>query len=609
MKFLLAAINAKYIHSNPAVYSLKTFAKEQRPKADIEIGEYTINHQMEHVLEDIFRRKPDFVGFSCYIWNISQVLEITRDLHKILPKCEIWLGGPEVSYNAEEILMKEPQIRGIMRGEGELTFTELVSAYMSADYTRINQIQGITCRGFSGTFYNNGPQRLLSMDEIPFYYADMTEFENRIVYYESSRGCPFSCSYCLSSIDKSVRFRSLDLVKKELDFFLEHKVPQVKFIDRTFNCKREHTLGIWKHILEHDNGVTNFHFEVSADLFDEEELALIAKMRPGLIQLEIGVQSTNLDTITEIHRRMNLERLKKRVERIHSYRNTHQHLDLIAGLPYENMSSFLMSFDDVYDMRPDQLQLGFLKVLKGSYMAAHVQEYELKYRSVPPYEVLSTKWLSYQDVIRLKEMEEMVEVHYNSGQFSYTLRLLEKEFSHPSSMFLALADYYEKNGLFGFSHNRLARYEILYNFLKEKFAEEELPKFRDALMYDLYLRENLKSRPSFAGDQSDVKYEVREFFAAEAEKPEWLLGYEGYDSRQLIKMAHMEHMEDGSFILFDYKNRDPLNKNAKAVRFIYEERGTNGEKGIKESQKRESDKDPRESGRGVWHRVPLLSES
>ena len=609
MKFLLAAINAKYIHSNPAVYSLKTCAKEQRPKADIEIGEYTINHQMDHVLEDIFRRKPDFVGFSCYIWNISQVLEITRDLHKILPKCEIWLGGPEVSYNAEEILMKEPQIRGIMRGEGELTFTELVSAYMSADYTRINQIQGITCRGFSGTFYNNGPQRLLSMDEIPFYYADMTEFENRIVYYESSRGCPFSCSYCLSSIDKSVRFRSLDLVKKELDFFLEHKVPQVKFIDRTFNCKREHTLGIWKHILEHDNGVTNFHFEVSADLFDEEELALIAKMRPGLIQLEIGVQSTNLDTITEIHRRMNLERLKKRVERIHSYRNTHQHLDLIAGLPYENMSSFLMSFDDVYDMRPDQLQLGFLKVLKGSYMAAHVQEYELKYRSVPPYEVLSTKWLSYQDVIRLKEMEEMVEVHYNSGQFSYTLKLLEKEFSHPSSMFLALADYYEKNGLFGFSHNRLARYEILYNFLKEKFAEEELPKFRDALMYDLYLRENLKSRPSFAGDQSDVKYEVREFFAAEAEKPEWLLGYEGYDSRQLIKMAHMEHMEDGSFILFDYKNRDPLNKNAKAVRFIYEERGTNGEKGIEESQKRESDKDPRESGRGVWHRVPLLSES
>ncbi len=571
MKFLLAAINAKYIHSNPAVYSLKAFAKEQRPKADIEIGEYTINHQMDHVLEDIYRRKPDFVGFSCYIWNISQVLEITRDLQKILPRCEIWLGGPEVSYNAEEILMREPQIRGIMRGEGELTFTELVSAYMSADYTRINQIQGITCRGFSGKFYVNGPQRLLSMDEIPFYYADMTGFENRIVYYESSRGCPFSCSYCLSSIDKSVRFRSLDLVKKELDFFLEHKVPQVKFVDRTFNCKREHTLGIWKHILEHDNGVTNFHFEVSADLFDEEELALIEKMRPGLIQLEIGVQSTNLDTITEIRRKMNLEKLKKHVDRVHRYRNTHQHLDLIAGLPYENMESFLMSFDDVYDMKPDQLQLGFLKVLKGSYMASRVQEYDLKYRAVPPYEVLSTKWLSYGDVIRLKAMEEMVEVHYNSGQFIHTLELLEKEFSHPSSMFLALADFYEKKGLFGFSHNRLARYEIMYEFQKENFEAEELPKFRDALMYDLYLRENVKSRPSFANDQSDVKYQIRDFFAKEDENPVWLPGYEGYDSRQMIKMAHMEHMEDGSFVLFDYKNRDPLSKNAKAVRFIYEE--------------------------------------
>ncbi len=581
MKFLLAAVNAKYIHSNPAVYSLRAFALQHRPKADIEIGEYTINHQMDHILEDIYRRKPDVVGFSCYIWNISHVLEITRDLHKVLPKCEIWLGGPEVSYNAAEILMREPQIRGIMRGEGELTFTELVSAYMSADYNRIRHLNGVTCRGFSGQLYENGPQRPLAMDEIPFYYADMTGFENRIVYYESSRGCPFSCSYCLSSIDKSVRFRSLDLVKKELDFFLAHKVPQVKFVDRTFNCKREHTLGIWNHILEHDNGVTNFHFEVSADLFDEEELALIEKMRPGLIQLEIGVQSTNLDTVKEIRRTMNLAKLKKHVSRVQGYRNTHQHLDLIAGLPYENMESFLMSFDDVYDMRPDQLQLGFLKVLKGSYMAERMKEYELRYRSVPPYEVLSTKWLTYGDVIRLKAMEEMVEVHYNSGQFTHTLALLEKEFSHPSSMFLALADYYEKKGLAGLSCNRLARYEIMYEFVKEHFHMEEehthadytaqLSQFRDALMYDLYLRENVKSRPSFAGGQIEAKEHVREFFMAEAQNPQWLLGYEGYDSRQISKMAHLERMEDGTFVLFDYKNRDPLSKNAKAVHFIYEE--------------------------------------
>ena len=579
MKFLLAAINAKYIHSNPAVYSLRAFAKEHRPKANIEIGEYTINHQMDHILQDIYRRKPDFVGFSCYIWNISYVLEITRDLHKVLPHCEIWLGGPEVSYNAREVLEKEPQIRGIMRGEGELTFTELVAAYQSADYSRISKIAGITARGFSGNIYENPAQRLLAMDEIPFYYGDMSGFENRIVYYESSRGCPFSCSYCLSSLDKTVRFRSLELVKKELDFFLEKKVPQVKFIDRTFNCKKEHTLGIWKHILEHDNGITNFHFEVSADIFDEEELQLISKMRPGLIQLEIGVQSTNRDTITEIHRRMNLHNLHKAVECVHKYRNTHQHLDLIAGLPFEDMESFLMSFDEVYEMKPDQLQLGFLKVLKGSYMAKMAKEYDLRFRSVPPYEVLSTKWLSYGDVIRLKAMEEMVEVHYNSGQFSHTLELLEKEFSHPAAMFLAMADYYEKNVLFGFSHSRLARYEIMYKFLKVLLEHEHegeieaetnarLSKFRDALMYDLYLRENMKSRPSFASDQSEAKQQVREFFEAEEANPVWLTGYEGFDSRQMSKMAHMEHMEDGSFVLFDYKNRDALNKNARAVRFV-----------------------------------------
>lgn len=625
-KFLLAAINAKYIHSNPAVYSLRAFAKEKCPGADVEIGEYTINHQMEQILEDIYRRKPDFVGFSCYIWNISYVLELVRDIHKVLPQCEVWLGGPEVSYNAVQVLEREPEVRGVMRGEGELTFAALVQAYGNVqaagqdeqagnagweDWNEaLVKILGITYRDTDGQIHENGPQRLLAMDEIPFYYADMAGFENRIVYYESSRGCPFSCSYCLSSIDKSVRFRSLDLVKQELDFFLEHKVPQVKFVDRTFNCKREHTLGIWRHILEHDNGITNFHFEVSADLFDEEELAMIEKMRPGLIQLEIGVQSTNPDTITEIRRKMNLDRLKQSVARVHGYRNTHQHLDLIAGLPFEGIDSFLKSFDDVYRMVPDQLQLGFLKVLKGSYMASRTEAYDLKYRAVPPYEVLSTKWLSYGEVIRLKGMEDMVEVHYNSGQFTRTIALLEKEFDSPADMFLTLAEYYEKKGLTGLSHSRLARYEIFYDFLCQQFAgqEEKLSGFRDGLMYDLYLRENVKSRPSFAGDQAPFKRQVREFFEAEEENPVWLTGYDGYDSRQMSKMAHLEAMEDGSFLLFDYKNRDPLSKNARAERFVYEERGNNGEEGDEKGQRPAGGKDLRAAGRGVWHRVPVFSE-
>ena len=629
MKFLLAAINAKYIHSNPGVYSLRAFARTKIPGADIEIGEYTINHQMDLILQDIYRRKPDFIGFSCYIWNISYIMEIVRDVKKVLPEAEIWLGGPEVSYDAKKVLTREPDVRGIMRGEGELTFTELVRAYLQREKTSVpdgytgesfrgqakektsgcaentrmpenaegenahsdrldlSQIPGITYRAANGEIEEHGPQRLLSLDEIPFYYDDMAGFENRIVYYESSRGCPFSCSYCLSSIDKTVRFRSLDLVLPELQFFLDHKVPQVKFVDRTFNCKREHTLGIWRYLVEHDNGVTNFHFEVSADIFDEEELELIGKMRPGLIQLEIGVQSTNPDTIREIHRHMDLVKLKRAVDRVYDYRNTHQHLDLIAGLPYENYESFMRSFDDVYRMRPDQLQMGFLKVLKGSYMEEQVAAYDLKYRGIPPYEVLSTKWLPYSDVIRLKGVEDMVEVYYNSGQFPATMKLLEKRFQRPSEIFVNLAEYYEKNGLTGISHSRLARYEILYRFLEEDMREEErdhvtaakvpetgqpsLADFRDSLMYDLYVRENNKSRPSFASDQSPYKKEVREFFMAEEENPKWLTDYAGFDSRQMAKMAHLEHMEDGTFVLFDYKKRDPLSGNAGAVRFVYKD--------------------------------------
>ncbi len=629
MKFLLAAINAKYIHSNPGVYSLRAFARTKIPGADIEIGEYTINHQMDLILQDIYRRKPDFIGFSCYIWNISYIMEIVRDVKKVLPEAEIWLGGPEVSYDAKKVLTREPDVRGIMRGEGELTFTELVRAYLQREKTSVpdgytgesfrgqakeetsgcaentrmpenaegenahsdrldlSQIPGITYRAANCEIEEHGPQRLLSLDEIPFYYDDMAGFENRIVYYESSRGCPFSCSYCLSSIDKTVRFRSLDLVLPELQFFLDHKVPQVKFVDRTFNCKREHTLGIWRYLVEHDNGITNFHFEVSADIFDEEELELIGKMRPGLIQLEIGVQSTNPDTIREIHRHMDLVKLKRAVDRVYDYRNTHQHLDLIAGLPYENYESFMRSFDDVYRMRPDQLQMGFLKVLKGSYMEEQVAAYDLKYRGIPPYEVLSTKWLPYSDVIRLKGVEDMVEVYYNSGQFPATMKLLEKRFQRPSEIFVNLAEYYEKNGLTGISHSRLARYEILYRFLEEDMREEErdhvtaakvpetgqpsLADFRDSLMYDLYVRENIKSRPSFASDQSPYKKEVREFFMAEEENPKWLTDYAGFDSRQMAKMAHLEHMEDGTFVLFDYKKRDPLSGNAGAVRFVYKD--------------------------------------
>ena len=582
MKFLLAAVNAKYIHSNPGIYSLKAYAERTRgdlfpegaglPSVHVEIGEYTINNQMEQILEDIYRRKPDMVGFSCYIWNIVPCLELVRDLHKVLPDTDIWLGGPEVSFDAPELLLREPEVLGIMKGEGEETFAALLNCYeklgMSVRksvgmsgcrdqekkeeefWESLSSLPAAAYRGKDGTIQDHPVRPVMDMSRIPFLYSRLEGFENRIIYYESSRGCPFSCSYCLSSVDKSVRFRDLELVKRELDYFLENRVPQVKFVDRTFNCRKSHALEIWRHIKEHDNGVTNFHFEIAADLLDEEELELIGIMRPGLIQLEIGVQSTNPRTIREIHRVMDLERLKKVVARINAGHNVHQHLDLIAGLPWEDYSSFHRSFNEVYAMEPEQLQLGFLKVLKGSFMYEQAENYGLVYRDKPPYEVLSTKWLSYDDVLKLKGIENMVEVYYNSGQFTRTLKYLEDWWKDAFVLYEQLADYYEQRGLTGLNHSRLARYEILHDFVEERTEGEFLMGAEDALMCALYLRENAKSRPSFALDQSPYKEKIRSL------TPEL---------RGLGTRVHAEVLRSGKIMLFDYRKRDPLTHNAEMI--------------------------------------------
>lgn len=574
MKFLLAAINAKYIHSNPGIYSLKAFAQKRLAKGgypadrvEIEIGEYTINNQMDFILADIYKRKPKAVGFSCYIWNIAFVLELVRDLPKVLPDTKIWLGGPEVSYDVITLLDREKSVTGIMLGEGEETFYQVLKAYLDCESTGRKEpsflfTEGVAVRDQAGKTVSNPVRSCVDMNELPFLYEDLSGFENRIIYYETSRGCPFSCSYCLSSLDKSVRFRNLDLVKRELKFFLEKEVPQVKFVDRTFNCRKNHTKEIWTYLLAHDNGVTNFHFEISADLIDEEELLLLSQMRPGLVQLEIGVQSTNPAAIEEIRRKTDLGRLRERVAKIKSFHNIHQHLDLIAGLPFEDFHSFRNSFNQVYDMEPDQLQLGFLKVLKGSCMAKKAGDYGLLYRENPPYEVLCTNWLDYGEVLRLKAVEEMVEVYYNSGQFTNTLKELVKEFDSPFDLFLALGDYYEGRGLFGISHSRMARYEILEDFIKER-AGVSLFLYQDLMVHDLYLRENLKSRPNFGADQEPYKERIRAFFQEEAARLCYLKeGYEGYEARQLIKMAHIEVFQDGRAVLFDYKKRDALTGNA-----------------------------------------------
>lgn len=591
MKILLTAINAKYIHSNLAVYSLRAYAEAFRTQ--VTIAEYTINNRADDILEQIYKEKPDVLCFSCYIWNIDYVEKLIREFHKLCPKVPIWLGGPEVSFEAEAFLETHPQVSGIIIGEGEKTFAELCEFYVNRSLA-LEEIKGIVYREpQTKNVHRNAPQELLSMSEIPFCYDFADDFKNRIIYYESSRGCPFHCSYCLSSVEKQLRFRDIALVKKELAFFIEKEVPQVKFVDRTFNCKHEHAMAVWQFIKERDKGITNFHFEISADLLNEEELKLLASMRPGLVQLEIGVQSTNAATIAEIHRTMKLERLKETVKWIQAGGNIHEHLDLIAGLPYEDYETFAKSFDEIYALKPNQLQLGFLKVLKGSYLYEHADEYELLYHSTPPYEVLKTKWLPFSDVLKIKQVEEMLELYYNSGQFEVTMKLMELLFESPFLMFQEFGAYYETSGYFAMSHSRIRRCEILLEFVRDCFAKyrtgektalrQELPfgkeqrKLRDevlaieteicamlqeSLTFDLYYRENCKSRPAFALPLSEFKQEIRHYCkkGSLSHLEPFHYRFPGKEERSIQKLP--EYQNEVIFVLFDYEKRDPLDHQA-----------------------------------------------
>ena len=578
MQFLLTAINAKYIHSNPAVYSLKAFAgKKLEPF--ITLAEYTINNRVEEILGDIYRKHPDVIGFSCYIWNFRLIQELLPELAKVLPETDIWLGGPEVSFEAKKVLSRFPMIKGIMVGEGEETFRDVISYYVGngreeigSKYHRLEDIPGLALRDNTVKVRTS-----MDMNEIPFPYENLQGFENRIVYYETSRGCPFRCSYCLSSIDKSVRLRNLDLVKSELQFFLDKKVPQVKLIDRTFNCNHSHAMEIWRYIKEHDNGVTNFHFEVAADIMREEELTLLSDMRPGLVQLEIGVQTTNRNTLKEINRSTDIAQIAGVVEKIKDHRNIHIHLDLIAGLPFEGYESFQKSFNDVYAMKPAQLQLGFLKVLKGTKIREKAEQYGIVYQENPPYEVLFTKWISYEEILILKQVEEMVELYYNSGQFTHMLPVLEREFVTPFEMYLQLASFYQEKGYFVNTPARSHRYQILLEFALTVSPEKEA-LYRELLTFDYYLRENAKSRPSFCRDLSSYRDKIWEFYQREEREAQILTDYQQYHARQTMKMTHMEvffypvweadsnwelqKSKEPDFILFDYAKRDVLTKEA-----------------------------------------------
>ena len=611
MRFLLCGINAKYIHSNLAIFSLKAYADRKKiPGAEIILKEYTINNYVEDILQDLYEEKADVVIFSCYIWNISFVRELAVELKKVSPNVKIWAGGPEVSYAANKFLMKNSAFDLIMQGEGEEVFSELIRLAVEAKcqiedpykkleskkvLSKLQKLQGIAVRDFSEEaaleniesnienktkIINTGFATLMDMDTIPFVYEDFHLFEHKILYYETSRGCPFRCSYCLSSVDKTVRFRSLPIVKKELNAFLAAKVPQVKFVDRTFNCNRQRAIDIWSYLVEHDNGITNFHFEISSDLLGEEELELFAKMRPGLIQLEIGVQSTNGETVDAIHRHMDLEKLFHYVDRVHALGNIHQHLDLIAGLPYENYERFGISFDDLYAHEPDQLQLGFLKVLKGTVMEEEVKKYNILYRNQPPYEVLGTKWLSYDEIILLKGVEELVELYYNSGQYTLTLKYAVPFFDKPFRFYELFSAWYRGKGLHKVNHNRLEKYNILREFLREHIDKNEWDTLDEIMLYDMYLRENVKGRPAWAKDTTQYKKEWKALYREQGEKlfPEDVQAGT-YDSKRAANQSHIEVFEidikkferSGQvekkqvFCLFDYSRRNPLNRAARTV--------------------------------------------
>lgn len=569
-KIKLVAINAKYIHSNLAVYSLKKYAGEEK---NIEICEYTINNRYEEIIEEIFLKKPDVLAFSCYIWNITYVKTIISEIKKILPDCIIWVGGPEVSYDSDKFLNENPNVDMVMRGEGEITFKEVVDNIDKGyEKEQLKEIKGITYRTNTGEIISNPDREYMDMSLIPFPYENMSDFENKIIYYETSRGCPFSCSYCLSSVEKRLRFRNIELVKKELKFFIDNEVPQVKFVDRTFNCNKKHSMEIWRFIRENDRGMTNFHFEIAADLIGEEELELFKTLRPGLIQLEIGVQSTNPETINEINRVMELSRLEYVVSEINKNKNIHQHLDLIAGLPFETYEIFKKSFNDVYKMKPEQLQLGFLKVLKGAGIFLNKDQYDIKYSDFPPYEVFSTDWISFEDILKLKSVEEMVEIYYNSGQFVYTMKFLLDFFESPFEMYSEMGKYYSKNFKKSMKHARIDRYNILCKFIQETgLGDKNIEILKEVMNFDIYLRENMKTRPGFAPETAMYKKEFKNI----------------YDENGLTRLEHIDILSreaiyfltqagflfsgsddicDINYIIFDYKERDPLDHNGKVIK-------------------------------------------
>lgn len=539
MKIILSSLNSKYIHSNLAIRYLDKYVEDI---ANVEILEYTINQSIDFIVSEIYKKKPDLIGFSTYIWNIEETLKICEILKMVLPSIKIILGGPEVSFDGKQILKKEQYIDFIIYGEGEITFKELIAALQSnsVDY---KDILGLIYRDGESIYINRERPLIKKLDIIPSPYLHVgNQFENKIVYYESSRGCPFGCEFCLSSTIDGVRYFGIDRVKKDLEKLIEGNVNQVKFVDRTFNANKKHIMEIMNFIIDRDPVDINFHFEVTAHLLDEETLEFLRNVKEGLFQFEIGVQSTNDETINVVGRTTDFDKLVYVVERIKSYKNIHQHLDLIAGLPYEGYESFKKSFNDVYNIRPEKLQLGFLKLLKGSGLRLNEAEYGYKYLNSPPYEILENNYISYGEIIKLKSIEDLVEKYYNDGFFKHSLEFMIKNFFKDSfyfyedfSLFWDIKDYSK------ISHSKNSLYEILMEYYLYK-EYQYVNIFTELMKFD-YIFNNRKSKlPKGLNREYDpsVQKNLHEILKDERLLSSYLKEYSSIPTKKLVNKVIVE---------------------------------------------------------------------
>lgn len=560
MKTVLVAVNAQYIHTSLAVRSIAACLRSQKA-GQVEICEFTINQPLALALEELVACKADVYLFSCYIWNVDFVATLAEDLRRLLPKAHIAAGGPQAAYAAEEFLQTHLAFEAVLCGEGEV----VCGPYLRAlDEDEEPYLSGVVYRGQSG-IKKGPPAPLAELDVLPFAYEDLGALQGKIMYYESMRGCPYRCSYCLSAAQQGLRFKALPKVFEELDRLLAAAPAQVKFVDRTFNCDKARALEIWRYLARRDNGTTNFHFEMAGDVFDEKSLVFLAGVRPGLFQFEIGVQSTNEETLLAIHRNAKLKILFDNVKRLQAGGNIHLHLDLIAGLPHEDLESLAVSFNRVYEARPEQLQLGTLKVLDGTEMQCAAGEYGIVCSAHAPFEVLRTNWLGYEEVCEVKRIAHMVDAYYNSGRFVHIIEHMCAQFATPFAFYQRLAEFYQNKGHPAAPLSKVGHYDLLAAFMKS----QGLPLNERAqwlCRYDLLLHEKPRAVPQWVQVDGAQPYglEVLEFYKKEENIRRYLPQYEDCEPKQIRRMAHIEVFpfdpdtgEEGNCaLLFDYTRRD-----------------------------------------------------